>query len=107
MPRTRTANQMFYNNKEKGGDNNKAAQQSNSKTRASVALSINNLSVSPVLSVQQAQSSSVQHIRHKGSIFTRSVVSKIELWNYAKTDILECNAQPVLYIIIRGNVFSC
>lgn len=106
MPRTKTANQMFYNNKEKGGDNNKAAQQSNSETRASLPLSINYLSLSPVLSVQQAQLSSVQHIHHKGSIFTRSVVSKIKLGNYMKTDILECNAQPLLYIIVQGKVFS-
>lgn len=106
MPRTKTANQAFYNNKEKGGDNNEPARQSNSKTRASVPLSINYLSVSRVLSVQQAQSSSVQHIHHSGSIFTRSVVSKIKLGNYVKMDILECNARPVLYIIIRGKVFS-
>lgn len=51
MQDTKAANPLFYNSKEKGGEDNVVEQQSNSQTPASVPLSINYLSASPVLGV--------------------------------------------------------
>lgn len=49
MQDTKAANPVFYNRKEKGGEDNVVEQQSNSGTPASAPLSINYLSASSVL----------------------------------------------------------
>lgn len=51
MQHTKAAIPVIYNGKEEGGADNVLEQQSNSRTSASLPLSINYLSASPVLGV--------------------------------------------------------
>lgn len=109
MQDTKAANPVFYNRKEKGGEDNVVEQQSNSGTPASAPLSINYLSASSVLGdvVRPEQnnwvpySTSIRKVRY----LPRQWNQKSNSGNYVKMDSAYCNNQPVH--LFWGKVFLC